>query len=178
MPFDVRRCSCCKTVKPLSEFARTPGRTGLSAHKRRCPPCEAAYLREWKAKNRERLAATKARYYRANKATQKALGDNWRAKHLGSAGTVTVPEYDQIVLYFEGRCAYCGDHDARMTFDHVLPLKRGGAHAAANIVLACGACNGSKRHRSASEFFAWLGREAPEWARDDRSPLHAAAAAS
>lgn len=36
--------------------------------------------------------------------------------------------------------------------DHVIPVARGGAHEAANLVVACGKCNTAKRDRPAEEF--------------------------
>jgi len=46
------------------------------------------------------------------------------------------------------RCCWCGKpmaaaapRDDRPTFDHVVPLSRGGADEPANLVIACHACN-------------------------------------
>ena len=40
--------------------------------------------------------------------------------------------------------------------DHALPLSRGGAHTATNVVPACTACNSRKRDKTAGEYVAWL----------------------
>lgn len=40
-------------------------------------------------------------------------------------------------------CWYCGSPD-RLTVDHFIPLKRGGAHAIENLVMACKSCNSRK----------------------------------
>jgi len=47
-------------------------------------------------------------------------------------------------------CVYCGgtyEHD-----DHAVPLARGGAHAIANLVPACAACNMEKHTRTPDEY--------------------------
>lgn len=39
------------------------------------------------------------------------------------------------------KCQYCGDDDATLTFDHVVPRSKGGATNWENIVAACDVCN-------------------------------------
>jgi 5-methylcytosine-specific restriction endonuclease McrA len=48
-------------------------------------------------------------------------------------------------------CAYCGA--IADTLDHVRPIARGGATARGNLVPACSACNLSKGHADAMEWF-------------------------
>lgn len=51
------------------------------------------------------------------------------------------------------RCQYCG-HKGRtdeLTFDHVIPISRGGRKAWENIVTACIACNNRKSGRTPEE---------------------------
>ena len=52
-------------------------------------------------------------------------------------------------------CAYCGDTDGPHHTDHVVPLSRGGESALTNLVVACYACNASKRDKLVDE---WAGR--------------------
>lgn len=52
-------------------------------------------------------------------------------------------EWRKVVNRQRGLCFYCGKYE-RLTMDHVVPLCRGGRHAIANIVGACGSCNKSK----------------------------------
>ena len=68
------------------------------------------------------------------------------------------------------RCVYCASpldaHTA--TLDHVLPLARGGAHDAENVVVACGPCNRLKGDLLPQEFFArypWAGQHFIQYAR-------------
>ena len=53
---------------------------------------------------------------------------------------------------YGGRCAYCAA-SGKLTMDHVVPLSKGGAHTADNIVPVCLACNMSK---GAKPLLVWL----------------------
>jgi hypothetical protein len=66
-----------------------------------------------------------------------------------------------------GRCRYCGrlvelrrtgdvDLKSRMTFDHVLPVSRGGEHTYENIWASCYECNRLKGGMTLAELDAWL----------------------
>ncbi len=60
----------------------------------------------------------------------------------------------KLVITQKGKCIYCGERFSRprvagkrkkfMTFDHYIPLSKGGDHSENNIVLACFACNQEK----------------------------------
>ena len=52
---------------------------------------------------------------------------------------------------FNGECAYC--NNLATSWDHVIPVVRGGNTTADNTVPCCLACNSSKRDR---ELWAWL----------------------
>jgi len=73
----------------------------------------------------------------------------------------------------DGLCPYCGvelehDHEdgAKIAFDHVIPLSRGGADAIENLIACCSGCNASKHTKTALEFFCEReGIEVPWFAR-------------
>lgn len=71
-----------------------------------------------------------------------------RYRHLyrGPGDDLTYEQWQGILEHFGYRCAYCGDPGAT-TMDHVLPIKRGGLHTAANVLPACKSCNSSKGAR-------------------------------
>lgn len=58
---------------------------------------------------------------------------------------------EYLTEQFEGRCAYCTA--AATTWDHVVPVIRGGETTPANVVPACVSCNSSKKD---SEVWSWL----------------------
>ncbi|WP_037818516.1 HNH endonuclease [Streptomyces sp. NRRL S-146] len=51
-----------------------------------------------------------------------------------------------------GLCVYCNVSSA-LTVDHVIPFKRGGAHASRNLVPACTRCNEEKQAKTPVEWF-------------------------
>jgi len=73
-----KRCSTCKEIKPLSEFAK---RASNSDGKQRvCKACSAIYQREYYKKHGDRRAASQALYYASNKDRIKAHRAIYRAR--------------------------------------------------------------------------------------------------
>ena len=54
-----------------------------------------------------------------------------------------------------GPCVYCGS-DRDPSWDHVIPLSRGGPNSIENIVTCCGTCNRSKRRRTPDEWLSGI----------------------
>ena len=83
----------------------------------------------------------------------------------------------------EFRCQYCGEEHPRLTVDHIVPRRLGGAYSWDNLVAACPTCNRHKGGRPLSELhmrlirppfepsasarylFGRQAREYHEWAR-------------
>jgi 5-methylcytosine-specific restriction endonuclease McrA len=82
----------------------------------------------------------------ANRATNKR-----RALKRQGPDPLTREEWTAIQVFFGHRCAYCGQGGLRLTQDHVIPLSRGGAHTADNVVPACRPCNRRKGTRTPLE---------------------------
>lgn len=59
----------------------------------------------------------------------------------------TTAEWDEIVEYFGGACAYCLRTDVPLSKDHVIPRARLGDDSPDNLVPACRHCNSYKGHR-------------------------------
>lgn len=78
-----------------------------------------------------------------------------RAREKAVQVTLTPDEWDAILAWHsspEGtRCAYCFSV-CTPTLDHIVPVSKGGPHAADNVVPACRPCNSSK---GAKELAAW-----------------------
>ncbi len=51
----------------------------------------------------------------------------------------------QVLKEFDGVCAYCTS--PATTFDHVVPITKGGTSELTNIVTACASCNASKNNK-------------------------------
>jgi hypothetical protein len=57
----------------------------------------------------------------------------------------------QVLIEFDERCAYCSA--SATTFDHIIPIIKGGNSALQNIVPACASCNPSKKDKNV---FEWI----------------------
>lgn len=68
---------------------------------------------------------------------------NRRARKLGLEGRVSVLEWELVLEMCDWRCLRCED-DSWLEMDHVLPLGRGGEHAARNLQPLCHDCNNLK----------------------------------
>lgn len=109
-------------------------------------------MREWKAANRERLAACKKAYMEANPLRYEAWRADHRAKKLGANGTVSAEQRATVLAAYQGKCAYCAATEA-ITFDHAIPLRRGGEHSMENLQPCCQHCNASKADYTVLEWF-------------------------
>jgi 5-methylcytosine-specific restriction endonuclease McrA len=81
-----------------------------------------------------------------------------RAKLRSAKGKTSHALLEQKLAYYGNRCRYCrivleGD----VTFDHAIPLSRGGSNWTANLLPACRSCNSSKNIKTFAEF---IGRAA------------------
>ena len=162
----------------MGDVAKTfkHGVGGYRNHGCRCDVCKAArseYMAEYRAANKNKLAASAAAWRAANKdkiATQKAA---WRAANpdkqaakrqrrrarKANNGIYTVTDRDiaRLKQRHHHECFYCGGHhrDSPLTIDHIIPIHRGGRHAIGNLIPACKSCNSSKH---ASLLVAWKHR--------------------
>lgn len=74
-----------------------------------------------------------------------------RAAKKATPNPVTTKELAAIRAEANGLCHYCRQQK-KLTFDHVKPLAKGGAHSRDNIVMACGSCNSRKGAKDPTEF--------------------------
>lgn len=147
------------------------------------------YTAQWRERNRERtreyskayaaahrneVLARKARYRKENRDRINVESRRWRqdnplanrekaARYAARrrAATANSVDYEAIVTRDGMLCYLCGQViGTDLTFDHDVPLARGGAHDASNIHPAHARCNYSKRDRTAAEYVAadYLGR--------------------
>lgn len=107
---------------------------GREYWKRVDPETKRQRQREWKAKNRDKVAL-----------------DNHLRRVIQD---VDVETYRAYVRVLHGDpCSYCGGFGGEI--DHIVPLSAGGANAWENLTSACRSCNSSKH---ASPLLLWLAR--------------------
>lgn len=111
--------------------------------------------REWRDSNLELIRAKG----RARKVSPKGRLQNINSEARRRQKTARVPcaptshQLADLRKEANGVCRYCGKRVKELTFDHVIPLAKGGLHAIHNLVMACRLCN-SKKHTKTPEQWA------------------------
>jgi 5-methylcytosine-specific restriction endonuclease McrA len=91
-----------------------------------CQPCANTEMRDRYAKSEGFREARKAH----------------RDRHRRSVERMPMHAKELVLELFDGQCAYC---DARATsWDHVIPVSKGGKTVPGNMVPACLSCNSAK----------------------------------
>lgn len=149
------------------------GLTSQQRYYRRHKEFMNAKSKAWREKNRDRAAASSRRSYAKHadkrRAESRVASKRYRERMRGTPeqierdrlraerrrarkaqvpDTLTGAEWDTICRRFKQRCAYCG-RLRKLTQDHVIPISKGGAHSADNVVPACRPCNSSKKDQAA-----------------------------
>jgi 5-methylcytosine-specific restriction endonuclease McrA len=121
------------------------------------------YKKRWAEDNGKRVAASKREYYERNRAEVISRSREWaeknpdkvksakannrrkrRAAKYASRGTFTAREFKELCEKYGNRSLCCGDTEAVLEADHVVPLTRGGLDDISNIQPLCGYCNRRK----------------------------------
>lgn len=159
----MKTCSRCERRLPLDAFYRSKdGRQGRQNYCKRCtvevqreryadPVKRTTILAQGqrsRERNREAVSTRIARWREENPEAQRVWTAHHRATRAGVVSTLTRDEWLEILKRFRWCCAYCdGPFES---LDHVVPLSRGGANTADNVVPACLSCNSAKQDRSTS----------------------------
>lgn len=107
--------------------------------------CKAAAT-TYAIENPDKTKGYKRTYRLANLGKLNAAWHKRKAIIRGNGGTHTVEQWQQKLVMYGSRCAYCGIID-KMTKDHVTAIANGGTNDITNIVPACLTCNSSKGSR-------------------------------
>lgn len=76
---DEKVCTKCGELKLLSSFGRQKaGKNGYAAH---CKECHKKLTKDWKARNKEKVAEYAARYDRLHKDKKEAKRERWRQRN-------------------------------------------------------------------------------------------------
>lgn len=101
------------------------------------PGYQAQKLREWKARNPEKVR---------------------EAKRKRGRGYRTATKVAALMKAQRGRCAYCREKlGADFHVDHIVPRSAGGSNKRANLQLACSGCNIAKGAKDPVEFAQSIG---------------------
>lgn len=174
-----RHCSRCRTAKPMTDFNLDRSRLHARAYvcrvcKRKTPIGQLSWRDHsiarasgmaWCGKckgflpsGQIRKSGLCAEHQREADRLRYATDSTYRAERRQHAqarkrGVTPVPAEGARTLtdIFDGLCAYC-DNDAT-TWDHVVPISKGGRTEPGNILPCCSSCNSSKGNR---DLFPWL----------------------
>ena len=112
-----------------------------------------AMTRRWRANNKEGVSAYNSQYAKGNKDYFRAAAQKRRNAKKRTESTLTAPEWERAKQHFNYCCAYCGKKTAHLEQEHLIPLSKGGAYAAYNILPACKSCNSKKHDKEFSEWY-------------------------
>lgn len=160
-PPDVKRCPACRETKPVSAFHLS--QSSYDGRQSRCSSCQLAYAAAWNAAHPERASAKCARYHVGHRARVSARQAAYRAAHpdlfrriahnrrarLRGAPTFGRVSFREVRERDGDVCWLCGkpvDSKTR-SYDHAIPLAKGGEHSTRNIRVAHRRCNSAKRTR-------------------------------
>lgn len=83
------------------------------------------------------------KYYYSGKGQARAKEQAARRRGALILGDLDASTWENIQKSW-GCCAYCGDREAKLTLEHVVPIIQGGVHSRYNVVPACAPCNYGK----------------------------------
>lgn len=133
-------------------------------------------VRRWAEENPERVIETRRRWAENNLEKVRESRRRWKFENQDKVSAAVsrrrAAKQNALIdadISVDGlrqrdgdKCAYCDEElvfgkttrcdPLKATIDHVIPLSRDGKHAWGNVVLACSACNSSKRDRLLSEW--------------------------
>lgn len=154
-------CSKCRgeTVSEYRAFLRKRYVDKIRAHRR-----------QWYLKNREHALTYARQYILDNPGKRKVWMDanrdmvrQWtqrrRARIKGNGTYVVTPrDLSRALARHDHACAYCRCPltPKTITWDHIIPISRGGRHSIGNLAPACKPCNSAKRDRSSYEWRLYL----------------------
>lgn len=126
---------------------------------------KAAYMKEWRAGNRERAREISRAAHRKSKEidpdreriVNAVRNNNARAKRSGIPGRLTYADMLEAIARFGASCAYCGATRCHLDFDHLDSMRFGGHNIPSNIVPACRICNAGKWAKPLAQFCAERG---------------------
>ena len=165
----MKTCRTCQKSFPLDDFPLHPQMK--DGHLNICKPCTRIQVKAWAAKHPDQVRDTQAawraanpdrikehrrRSYQVNKLNGKAAERSRirRARQKAATPPGTRVSLKAILTRDGLFCHICQstiDEPRKVSYDHVIPLSRGGEHVASNIKVAHRVCNSWKHDRLMNE---------------------------
>jgi len=121
---------------------------------------KSAYDREYRARDPQKTVERANKWRKANPEKRAAIIHNYSARRRAQeSGGITTAALAAWVSGQKKVCYWCGCKCAKgFHVDHYVPLSKGGAHEAHNLVIACGPCNLKKNAKDPLDFAREVGR--------------------
>ena len=112
------------------------------------------YNKEYYIKHKENFSQRAKEYYKTESGHAICVCCKQKREAIKKSlpATLTATQWEQIKLYFNNRCAYCGE-ERPLQQEHFIALTKKGEYSQNNIIPACKSCNSSKNN---SSFFTWF----------------------
>ena len=127
-------------------------------------PHHAARRAKYNAENRETLNAKQRERRRTDpryREHARKANTKWKLCKAEQAGVVTLEHKQTLLFLLDNRCPGCGRemflHGRKaqsITWDHDMPISRGGLDVDENLIPLCKSCNSKKKDKT---FFEWRG---------------------
>lgn len=105
------------------------------------------HYRRYNNENRDKRAEATRRWYEANPDKRAEYKHRRRTRKTQAGGSFTVGEWKALCEQYNNRCACCGQ-EKPLTFDHVIPVSKGGTSDISNGQPLCRSCNSSKSDKT------------------------------
>lgn len=121
------------------------------------------YKKRWAAESEESVSDSRRKHYESNRDEVIARSKKWaennpekvrqaktnnrrkrRAAKNAGRGSFTAKEFAELCESYGNKCLACGDGEAALEADHIVPLTKGGSDDIGNIQPLCGSCNRKK----------------------------------
>lgn len=113
---------------------------------RRNEPVESKIRGSGKQRKRNKITAHLyyKKYYNDNKLKYYERAEKRRDQKQGVVCNFPSEIWDELKIYFDMACAYCGNSSVQLHKDHIIPLAKGGPLVYGNVLPVCKRCNSSK----------------------------------
>jgi 5-methylcytosine-specific restriction endonuclease McrA len=114
--------------------------------------------KEYAKKHSERINEAIKRYRQRHPEKVAESKNARRAREKNCRFTkISKSTYSQKLDFFNNCCCYCEkpfNEQNKLTWDHFVPLSKGGSHAGDNLLPCCKSCNSSKGAKMPAQFLA------------------------
>lgn len=133
------KCTCCGREKPESEYGRQSYTGARTLQCKVCIDVKRAVKRH------------EERHYK--------FISKEKNREMTSRINYTVDDWRDAMIFFEGRCCYCGAKEGRAAAsrhdrEHLIPISMGGKTTRANVVPACRRCNRARGNKPLREWYS------------------------